>query len=230
MQTGGHIISSFDEALIELKETTISMGTNALANIDNAITGLLTRNKSLCNQSIADDDEEDRLEMEVDRLGMAIIVKYRPLATDLRMVIASMKIASNLERISDHAVSIAKRARKMLKNEEIEATNTLQNLYQESREMLAKAVQAYADGDLDIAMEVIDTEQEVGKIYKKTAKGYTKLLELEDGHERDYLDLVFIARYLDRVGGLSTNIAEDVVFTQTSHDIRHGGELPEEVE
>ena len=226
METGGHIITGFNDALVELKETTISMGTNALANIDNAITGLLTRNKTLCNQSIADDDEEDRLEMEVDRLGMSIIEKYRPLATDLRMVIASMKIASNLERISDHAVSIAKRARKMLKNEEIEAVNSLQNLYQESREILSKAIQAYADGDLKLAMEVIEIEKEVAKIYKKTAKNYTKLLETDDGHERDYLDLVFISRYLDRVGGLATNIAEDVVFTQTNYDIRHGAERP----
>jgi len=79
MQTGGHIITGFNEALTELKETTITMGTNAMANIDHAVTGLLTRNKALCNQSIADDDEEDQLEMEVDRLGMALIVKYRPL-------------------------------------------------------------------------------------------------------------------------------------------------------
>ena len=226
MDTGGHIISGFNDALTELKETTISMGTNALANIDHAITGLLSRNKNLCNQSIADDDEEDRLEMEVDRLGMAIIIKYRPLATDLRMVIASMKIASNLERISDHAVSIAKRARKMLKNEEIDATSTLQNLYNESREHLVKAIQAYADGDAKIALEVVEKDGAVGKIYKKASKSYTKLLEGTDGHERDYLDLVFIARYLDRVAGLATNIAEDVIFTQTNLDVRHGAELP----
>lgn len=226
MDTGGHIISGFNDALIELKEKTISMGTNALANIDHAITGLLTRNKHLCNQSIADDDEEDRLEMEVDRLGMAIIIKYRPLATDLRMVIASMKIASNLERISDHAVSIAKRARKILKNEEIDATSSLQNLYNESREHLTKSIQAYADGDAKIALEIIEGDASIGKVYKKTSKGYTKQLEGGDGHERDYLDLLFIARYLDRVAGLATNIAEDVIFTHTNHDVRHGAELP----
>lgn len=227
MDTGGHIISSFNEDLLLLKETTISMGTNALANIDNAINGLLTRNKDLCNQSIADDDEEDRLEMEVDKLGMSIIIKYRPLATDLRMVIASMKIASNLERISDHAVSIAKRARKMLTNEEPEAVDSLQNLYRESRSFLESALQAYADADLKLALDIITREKSVSKTYKKTAKIYTNLLEQNDGHERDYLNLVFIARYLDRVGGLSANIAEDVVFTQSNMDIRHGGALPE---
>jgi len=227
MDTGGHIISSFNDALLELKEKTISMGTNALANIDHAINGLLTRDKDLCNQSIADDDEEDRLEMEVDRLGMSIIVKYRPLATDLRMVIASMKIASNLERISDHAVSIAKRARKMLKNEEIEEVANLQSLYKEAREFLADTLQAYADGDAKLALEIINREKAIAKQYKKTSKLYTKLLETNEGQERDYLDLVFISRYLDRVGGLAANIAEDVVFTHSNVDIRHGADYPE---
>ncbi len=227
MDTGGHIITSFNDALVELQDTTISMGTNALANIDNAINGLLTRNKSLCNQSIADDDEEDRLEMEIDRLGLQIIVKYRPLATDLRMVIASMKIASNLERISDHAVSIAKRARKMLKNEELEEASHLEPLYKQARDFLSKALQAYADGDAKLALEIVDLEESIAKTYKKTSKSYTKLLESNNGHERDYLDLVFIARYLDRVGGLSANIAEDVVFTHSNTDIRHGADRPE---
>lgn len=223
---GNHILTSFDEALSELREHTIKMGTHALANIDNAINGLLQRNKALCNQAIADDDEEDRLEMEVDRLGMALIVKFRPLASDLRMVIASMKIASNLERISDHAVSISKRARKMLKNEELDETNLLEPLYKQARGNLTKALQAYADGDAALAIEVVEGEKEVSKMYKKTSKFFTSSLESEDGHERDYLDLVFISRYLDRVSGLASNIAEDVVFTQTSMDIRHGAERP----
>ena len=227
MQTGGHILTGFNEALIELKDTTISMGTHALANIDNAIYGLLKRDKSLCNQSIADDDEEDRLEMEVDRLGMALIVKYRPLASDLRMVIASMKIASNLERVSDHAVSIAKRARKMLKNEEIEQANLLEPLYHEARIVLTKALQAYTDGDLKLALEVVENDRNSNKISKRTTKEFTKSLESDNGHERDYLDLVFITRYLDRVKSLATNIAEDVVFTESSMDVRHGGDLPE---
>lgn len=223
---GNHILTSFDEALSNLRDTTIKMGTHALANLDNAINGLLTRQKDLCNQAIADDDEEDRLEMEVDRLGMSLIIKFRPLASDLRMVIASMKIASNLERISDHAVSIAKRARKMLKNEEINEVARLEPLFQEARETLVNALQAYADNDAEVALGVVEADKEVSKTYKKTSKGFTKSLENEEGHERDYLDLVFISRYLDRVSGLAANIAEDVVFTATNMDIRHGAELP----
>ena len=227
MQTGGHILTGFNEALVELQDTTTSMGTQALANIDNAIHGLLNRDKSLCNQSIADDDEEDRLEMEVDRMGMSLIVKYRPLASDLRLVIASMKIASNLERVSDHAVSIAKRARKMLKNEEVTHINLLEPIYKDARLALTKALQSYADGDLKVALEIIEDDRNGHNMSKKTTKEFTRQLESETGHERDYLDLVFITRYLERVKSLSTNIAEDVVFTQSSMDVRHGGELPE---
>jgi phosphate transport system protein len=226
MELGGHIITGFTEALNQLQEKTILMGTNALANIDNAINGLLTRNITLCDQSIADDDEEDRLEMEVDKLGMYIIVRYRPLARDLRMVLSSMKISSNLERISDHAVYIAKRSRKMLKGQELEAANLIQPVYKLTRDFLSICIQAYADGDPKLALEILGEDKKVSKAYKKATKQFTKNLEVEKGCEREYLDLLFIARYLDRVSSYAANIAEDIIFTHTNVDVRHGSDLP----
>jgi len=221
MNTGSHILSSFDDALDDLKATVITMGTHAQDNVEHAMRGLFTRDKSLLNQAIADDDEEDALEIEADRKGMSIILKFRPLASDLRMVISSMKISSNLERISDHAVNIAKRSRKIIKHEEIEEVIYLQPLLDASLSCLTRAVRAYTDGDEQLAFEVIAQESEVGKLYKKISKTYTKSLEKEDGFERDYLDLLFIARFLDRISGLTSNIAEDVVFARTSQDVRH---------
>jgi len=230
METGGHILTQFDEDLKELKSTVIAMGSNARTNIENSVRGLINREKPLLNQAIADDDEEDQLEIEVDRMGMAIIVKFRPLASDLRMVISSMKISSNLERISDHAVSIAKRARKILKHDEISGVISLEPLLDASLGALSMAVQSYSDGDQDLAVTVIEGENKIAKLYKQIARKFTKSLEADAGQERDYLDLVFIARYLDRVSGLATNIAEDVVFAQTSMDVRHADELPEELQ
>ncbi len=147
MSTNDHILSTFNTALQELKETTLTMASGTQRNLQNAISGLLQRDKQLCNQAIADDDDEDRLEIEIDRLGMAAIIRFRPVAGDLRMVIGTMKTATNLERISDQAVSIAKRARKMVKQDELPDTTRVEGLYQVAASMLADAVTAYADGN-----------------------------------------------------------------------------------
>lgn len=230
MQNGEHILSSFNNALQELKDTTLTMGVGAQRNLENAINGLLQRNKELCNQAIADDEDEDQLEIEIDSQGMALIVKFRPVAGDLRMVIGSMKTASNLERISDQAVSIAKRARKMIKNEEVPEITRIEGLYQIAASMLADATTAYSDGDSELALTVVDREKQMKKTHKGISRFFSKKLEGETDHYRDHLDLVFICRWLERVGNLSVNIAEDVIFEETSTDIRHGGELPEELQ
>lgn len=230
MPNQGHILSTFDESLTQLRDTTISMGAGTQRNLQNSIRGLLERNKEFCNTAIADDDDEDRLEVEIDRMGMGIITKFRPLASDLRMVIASMKIASHLERISDQAVSIAKRSRKLIKNPEIPEVRNIEALYQVSADMLANALTAYSDSDMQLALKVIENEKSLKKIHKSTARHFAKALEAETDQYRDYLDLVFICRWLERVGDLATNIAEDVIFEESSTDIRHGGELPVELQ
>lgn len=229
MQSGEHILSNFNSALQELRETTLTMGAGAQRNLHNAIHGLLTRDKQLCNQAIADDDDENQLEIEIDNLSLQIIVRFQPVATDLRMVIGAMKTATNLERISDQAVNIAKRSRKILKNEEIPEINRIEGLYQVAAGMLADAVTAYADSDIDLALTIVEGEKKLKKSHKTTSRFFSQKLESGSGHYRDYLDLVLICRWLDRVGDLSTNIAEDVIFESTSTDIRHGGDLPPEL-
>lgn len=226
MQSGEHILSTFNSALSELKETTLTMASGTQRNLQNAIDGLLQRDKQLCNQAIADDEDEDQLEILIDSLGMQLIVRFRPVASDLRMVIGSMKTATNLERISDQAVSIAKRARKMIKNNELREVTRIEGLYQVAASMLGEAVTAYSDGNPELAIQVVEREKELKKIHKTTSRFFSQKLETETSQYRDHLDLVFICRWLERVGNHSVNIAEDVIFEETSTDIRHGGELP----
>lgn len=229
MPNSEHILSTFNNAIQELKETTLTMAAGTQRNLQNAINGLLQRDKQLCNQAIADDEDEDQLEILIDNLGMQLIIRFRPVASDLRMVIGTMKTATNLERISDQAVSIAKRARKMLKNEEVPEIARIEGLYQVAARMLSDSVTAYSDGDAELALTVVDREKLLKKTHKSTSRFFSEKLEGETEHYRDYLDLVFVCRWLERVGNLATNIAEDVVFEETSADIRHGGELPPEL-
>ncbi|MBT8037951.1 MAG: phosphate signaling complex protein PhoU [Verrucomicrobiae bacterium] len=229
MQTGAHILSTFNTALDELKQTTLTMAAGTQRNLQNAISGLMQRDKQLCNQAIADDEDEDQLEILIDNLGMQIIIRFRPVASDLRMVIGTMKTATNLERISDQAVSIAKRGRKIVKNTEVPEIERVEGLYQLVANMLADSITAYSDGNPELALTVVERERLLKKTHKTTSRFFSEQLENETSHYRDYLDLVFICRWLERVGNLSTNIAEDVIFEETSADIRHGGEIPPEL-
>lgn len=225
MDTQGHILSEFNEALINIKENTLAIGILAQKNVENAFTGLTHRDLTICNQVIADDEEVDQLEMQIDNDCLQVMAKFRPFASDLRLVMASMKITNNLERISDHAVSIAKRSRKVIKGEEIEETSFLEPAYKQALMMLQIAIHSYSESSTEKALEVLSMDNALNKYHKAATKAYTKKLEGPSENHKSYLNLVFINRWIERIGDLSTNIAEDVIFMKSAQDIRHGGEL-----
>ena len=138
-----------------------------------------------------------------------------------------MKITNVIERISDHAVSIAKRSRKLIRSPELPEVSLIEPIFKHANSMLTDALTAYSDGNQDLALSVISADVELNKLHKKATKQLTKCLEGEAAAHKSYLHLVFISRWLERVGDLAVNIAEDVVYMETATDIRHGGELPE---
>jgi len=222
-----HILTEFDEALNQLKSNTVSIATLTHKNVENAFTGLMERDIAICNQVIADDEEVDQLEIQIDNDSLQVMAKYRPFASDLRLVVASMKITHNLERISDHSVSIAKRARKIIKQKEIDEISYVEPAYKQALLMLTTAIHSYSEGCLDTALEILAMDEDLNKFQKSATKNFTKNLEDPCDNYKTYLNLVFITRWVERIGDLSTNIAEDVIFMESAQDIRHGGELEE---
>jgi len=208
-QEGHHILSAFDKALREIKETTLQMGVNACESLDTVMSAIESGDRSLASQVIAADDDQDQLEVDVDRMGMEIMLRFQPFASDLKLVISSMKIAKNLERISDQAVSIAKKSRKIAKNEPIDERLELRPLYDQVSSMLDRAMRAYEQGDEALALEVSEEQKTVKKVHKTISKIFSRELKEECSNYRDYLDFVFICRWFERVGSLSINIAED---------------------
>ena len=108
-----HILGTFDEALASLRNNVLMMAGLAERSLDRAMKGLFERDDQLCAYAIADDEEIDQLEMQIDKDGVAILLRFQPVASDLRRVVAAMKLSSNLERIADQATNIARRARKL---------------------------------------------------------------------------------------------------------------------
>ena len=221
MNSAPHIIKDFDLALSELKSEVLTMAAKTRHNLKRAIQALLERDAELANSVIADDDEVDDLERTIDKAGMGILVKYHPMASDLRFVVSSMKISMNFERISDHATNIAKRAKKIIRTQELNDITLIEPLYTLADQLLRDATSAFSDGDAALGASLHARDKELDRMHKETTAHYGKRIEESVGRSQEYLHLILIVRSLERVGDLSANIGEDAVYLERAKDLRH---------
>lgn len=198
------------------------MAAKARHNLERAMRALLERHVELANAVIADDDEVDDLERRIDRLGMEIMVRFHPVASDLRLVVSSMKISMNLERISDHATNIAKRAKKIAGSHEFQDVTLIEPLYTLADQLLRDSISAYSDLNAELGAALHARDKELDRMYRETSATFGSRIEESTGRSQDYLHLIFIVRSLERVGDLATNIGEDSVFIKAAKDLRHG--------
>jgi phosphate transport system protein len=201
------------------------MASIAEQNLECAVRGLLTRNSELCNEAIVEDDEVNNLERKIDADSFEILMRYNPVASDLREVIAGMKVANNLERISDEAQSIGRRARKILKHPEISEAALIEPLYEKALSLFRDAMKAYAEGDNDLALSLYDRDRELDAAHNKVIRDLTKSIDNQEVRVKSFLHLIFIVRSLERVGDHAVNIAEDGIFLESATDVRHLGPI-----
>jgi phosphate transport system protein len=216
-----HILHEFDNAVGTLKENVLLMASLTRQNLENAVNSLVNRDLDLARAVIADDSDVDDLEMKIDHLGMEALVRFHPVASDLRFVITSMKMAHNLERISDHAVNIAKRAKKICKTADPLETTIIEPLHAKAEKLLRDAVLAFTDGNTDLGASLKAGDKELDIAHKEVIALLTGRLEGSGTRAENLLHLIFVARSLERVGDLAVNIGEDSVFLGEARDIRH---------
>lgn len=216
-----HIFRDFDVAISTLRSEVLSMAAQARYNLERAIAALLERNVELANAVIADDDEVDELERKIDRMGVDTLVRFHPVASDLRLVVSSMKISMNLERISDHATNIAKRAKKICAGPVVPEVNLIEPLYQLADRLLRDAISAFSDRNATLGASLHGRDKELDKLHNETNALYGSRIETTTGHSQEYLHLILIVRSLERVGDLASNIGEDAVFVEAAKDLRH---------
>jgi len=216
-----HILRDFDQAITALQNEVLAMGSKARHNLERAVRALLERNEDLANAVIAEDDEVDEAERRVDQLGMDLLVRFHPVATDLRLVVSSMKISMNLERISDHATNIAKRAKKMRLYPELPETTLIEPLYTLADHLLRNAISAYSDRNAELGASLHLRDKELDRLHDGATETFGTRLEQSTGRSREYLHLILVTRSLERVGDLAVNIGEDAVFLNVARDLRH---------
>jgi phosphate transport system protein len=219
--TQSHTLTAFDTALKEQRTNLLTMASLARENVARAAQGLAEGNRKLCGDVIADDEDIDDLEAVIDREGFAILTRYNPVASDLRHVLASMKIANNLERISDHAETIAKRARKVLKGSALAEVSAVKAVADAAIGMLDDAIRCLGESDLDLGLTLLERDKALDKQHREAIKTVTAAIETDPGNAKAYLHLIFILRCFERVGDHALNIVEETVFAEKAIDVRH---------
>lgn len=220
-----HTLHSFDQALTNLRNTVLMMASLTERSLDNAMTGLFERDSDRCNVVIADDEEIDTLEKTVDKDGYDVLIRFQPVASDFRQVIATMKLSNNLERVGDAAVNIARRVKKLNAHPALPEAKSLEPMYAEAKAMLKDSLRAFTDGDMEIAGALKPRDKQLDRMNKDIANQLTEAMPKQTEQLRGYLNLILIARSLERVGDHATNIAEDAIFAKSAEDTRHSNPI-----
>ncbi len=226
MNAQNHILATFDEALGSLRNNVLTMSSLTERSLDRAVTGLLTRDDDLCVLAIADDEEIDQLEKQVDKDGVDLLLRFQPVASDLRRVVSAMKLSSNLERMADQAVSIARKARKLNQHPVLAQIDLIEPMHRHAMSMFRDSVDAYIREDVDQAMTLKARDKVLDQMNASASKQLILKMAEDPEQLRGYLNLMFIARHLERVGDHATNIAEDAVYAAAAEDIRHQPFVP----
>jgi phosphate transport system protein len=216
-----HILGTFDEALSSLRNNVLMMAGLAERTLDRAIRGLLQRDDNLCVTAIADDEEIDQLEKQIDKDGVDVLLRFQPVASDLRRVVAAMKLSPNIERIADQATNIARRARKLNKHPALPEVEIIGPIQAHAMAMFKDAIDAFAREDVELGRAVVARDKDLDHMNKMANRKLTDRMAEDPKQLRGYLNLIFISRCLERVGDHATNIAEDAVYAAAAEDIRH---------
>ncbi len=221
MTSHKHILGTFEEALVGLRNNVLMMAGLTERSLERAMKGLFNRDDNLCANAIADDEEIDQLEKQIDKEGVDILLRFQPVASDLRRVVAAMKLSSNLERMADQATTIARRARKLNQHPPLPEVELIRPMYEHAMAMFKDGVDAFVREDAALARAVVPRDEKLDDLNRAASRKLIERMAQDPDQLRGYLNLIFVGRCLERVGDHATNIAEDAVYAAAAEDIRH---------
>src|SRR5437016_5293747 len=212
----------FDMELNELKQKLLAMASYAETAVNEAMRALVERDYDLALRVKANDRLLDEFEIEVDDLAIHLLAKA-PLASDLRLVTVAMKISQNLERVGDEAAKIAKRARDLSQEPPLKVTVDLPRMAQIALHMLKSALDSFVHRDPAAARAVIPLDKEVDALNKEISRALARHMAQDPDAIARCLNLIIVAKSLERIADHATNVAEEVVYLCEALDIRHAG-------
>jgi phosphate transport system protein len=207
--------------LDKVKKSILSLGAMAEERIRMSIKAIETWDAALAEEIIRRDYEIDELEVEVEEECLKILALHQPVAIDLRFLIATIKINSELERIGDEAVNIANRVTNISRRRKLDLTFDFSIMAEKAATMLRLSLDALVNLDLDLAFKVLTLDDEVDRMHREIYDRIKEVMSQNPDYVGYLINLYTTSRHLERVGDHSTNIAEEVIYLVEGEIIRH---------
>ena len=211
----------WEQQLTNIREQLLMMSGLTERNLTLAMRALVERDDALCDTVEAEDTPIDELEVHIDEIVITYMATHGPIAKDCRFMLSASKISSNLERIADQATKIARRARELNTEPLLKPLIDILLMAEIAQGMLRDAITAFVDANVDLAVEIIARDKSVDSINKQLARELTSYMIENPKTITRALNLMTVAKAIERVADHCTNIAEEVFYLYKGEDIRH---------
>lgn len=204
--------TKFDRQLHKLNEEMIQMGTTIEESIGASIEALVKKDTELAKKIAKQDSVVDHMQREIENICFNLLIQQQPVARDLRTITAAMKMVTDMERIGDHAADISEIVILLGGNYEKEKMESIVEMATEAMDMLIKSVDAYIRKDEPLAKWVIDHDDVVDALFVKIKEELVEYIRKDSSLGELEIDMLMVAKYLERIADHATNIAEWVLY------------------
>ena len=204
--------SKFDEQLHLLNQEMMQMGSMIEDSIQKAINALIDQNVELAKKIMDNDTQIDHEQKKIENLCFNLLMQQQPVAKDLRVISAAMKMVTDMERIGDHAADISEMTILMSKTKYIPNLEHINRMASETVQMLIRSIEAYVEKDMEKARKVIAHDDVVDELFDRNKSDIIEMIHKDPTQGEQAVDLLMIAKYFERIGDHATNIAEWVIF------------------
>lgn len=205
----------FDRQLVQLNNELIEMGGMIEKAISDTVRALVNQDIELASNVIEYDEEIDHQEREIEQLCLKLLLQQQPVAKDLRLISAALKMITDMERIGDHATDISEITIELSKESYIKKLDHIQQMAKETMVMLVQSVEAFVNKDMDKASTVIVHDDVVDDLFNKVKAELIAMIHEDVNAGEQASDLLMAAKYFERIGDHATNISEWVIFSIT---------------
>jgi phosphate transport system protein len=212
----------FDEDLKTLKERLLRMGSLSEEMIQKAVKALFDRNPALTQEVFELEKQVNQLHVEVDDRCLKLFALHQPMAIDLRTITAVLRINNDLERIGDQAVNVGQTCYyHLFKETPVPQVSMIQRMAEISQKMLKDSLDAFATKNVELARAVMAQDEEEDRLKREAITNLIDLIQKDPAHSTQFVDLILLAKNMERIADHATNVAEDVIFMVLGKDIRH---------
>jgi phosphate transport system protein len=216
-------VPHFHEELEALKGRLLEMGGLAEERVRATVQALVARDGSLFDRVLVGDEPLNQLHVEIDDRCFRLLALHQPMATDLRAIVAAVKINTDLERVGDLAVNIAEAGKRYITHAPVKQLIDIPKMGDIAQAMLRDALDAFVRRDTSLAQQVLNEDDRLDSLKTQVFRDLLTYMLKDQGTVEPAIDLILVSRHLERIGDHATNIAEDVIFMVSALDVRHHG-------